>query len=286
MARHEALFWRKAANWGATKAPEWFAHYSPPLIGWLAAAAVPAARHTVRANLERIRGDASFVQNTRETLATFGTYAASLSEALALGTGDVSRAPRARLLDERHLDDAIGKGRGVILVTAHTAGWDVIGPFFRRHHDLDLVLVTSAEPDAEAGRFHDDARRSAGVKIVHVGDPLAPVGLLQHLKGGGGVALQIDRQQPGIRTRPVTILGQPGAIPEGPLKLAQLTGAPIVPIFSERHGFRDYRVHTEAARWLPRRATEADLDAVAQHLADAMTRFLRAHPTQWFHFQR
>ena len=286
MAKHDDLFWRKAASWGATRAPEWFAHYSPPVIGWLAAAAVPDARHTVQANLERIRGAGSFVQNARETLATFGTYAACLSESLALGKGDPARAPVARLLDEHHLADALAARRGVILATAHTAGWDVIGPFFLRHHNLDLILVTNAEANTDAGRFHDEARKNAGVRIVHVGDPLAPIGLLHHLKKGGAVALQIDRQMPGMRARNVTVLGAPSTVPAGPLTLAQLTGAPIVPIFSERHGYRDYRVHTEAARTLPRRATEAELDAVAQHLADAMSRFLRAHPTQWFHFQR
>lgn len=286
MARHEALFWRKAASWGATRAPEWFAHYSPPLIGWMAAALVPAARQTVRANLERVRGEASFVQNARETLATFGTYAACLSDALALGSNDAARSPRARLLDEHHLDDAIAARRGLILVTAHTAGWDVIGPFFQRQHALDLILVTNAEADPDAGRFQDEARRNAGVRIVHVGDPLTPLGLLQHLKKGGAVALQIDRSMPGMRVRDVTLLGERATIPEGPLRLAQLSGAPIVPIFSEHAGYREYRVHTDAARWVPRRATDAELDAAAQHLADAMTRFLRAHPTQWFHFQR
>jgi KDO2-lipid IV(A) lauroyltransferase len=35
---------------------------------------------------------------------------------------------------------------------------------------------------------------------------------------------------------------------------------------------------------VPRRATEADLDAAAQAVADAMTSFIRAHPTQWLHF--
>ncbi len=121
--------------------------------------------------------------------------------------------------------------------------------------------------------------------VAHVGDdPLEALPLLRHLRGGGAVALQIDRAPPGVRTRAVRMFGGPAVVPEGPLRLAALTGAPIVPIFCARVGYRRYVVTAGASLTLARGAGDAELDAAAQHLADAMQDFVRAHPTDWFAF--
>jgi KDO2-lipid IV(A) lauroyltransferase len=172
----------------------------------------------------------------------------------------------------------------MVLVTAHTAGWDVVGPLLGKTYGLDLVLVTHAEPDTRAGRLQDEARRRAGVSIAHVGDPLASLGLLRHLRAGGVVALQLDRIMPGMRTRAAALFGTEGEVPEGPLRLAQLSGAPIVPVFCARRSHREYLVEVFEPCRLERRSTPGALDEVAEHLATCMTRFLRAHPTQWFQF--
>ena len=99
------------------------------------------------------------------------------------------------------------------------------------------------------------------------------------------MALQIDRLPPGLRSRSVRIFDQPAQVPEGPLRLASLTGAPLVPIFAARTGHRSYIVVAYPPLRLSRTATQDELDHGAQHMADAMQDFVRKHPTQWFHFQ-
>ena len=76
----------------------------------------------------------------------------------------------------------------------------------------------------------------------------------------------------------------PGAIPEGPLRLAQAARAPVVAVFCARVGFRRYLIDVAPPIFVSRRAGRDELDAAAQSLADAMSGFLKAHPTQWFHF--
>jgi KDO2-lipid IV(A) lauroyltransferase len=181
--------------------------------------------------------------------------------------------------------DAAALGRGVILVTAHTAGWELTGPGLARDAGLEVLLVMEAERSHRAMDLQDGARRAAGLGVVHVGeDPLSSLALLRHLRKGGAVALQVDRVPAGMRARAVRLLGGTGMIPEGPLRLAELTGAPIVPVFSARLGFRRYLVDASPAIRLPRRAAEDVRAAAAQRIADALTRFLRAHPTQWLDF--
>jgi len=83
----------------------------------------------------------------------------------------------------------------------------------------------------------------------------------------------------------VTLLGRPARVPEGILCLSAVTGAPIVPMFSARLGFRRYVMEVSPPIRVPRRADDALVAAAAQRLADAMGDFLSRRPTQWFHFQ-
>jgi len=259
--------------------------YSPPVFGWAAAALVPSARRAVQKNLRRIRGPVDPAQDAREVLSTFSNYASCLAEVLSNDAETGPRPPETTAKNAHHLGEARALGKGIVIVTAHTAGWESVGPLFGRRHGLPMMIVMQPEPDPRARQLHDDARRRAGVAITHVGeDPLASLPLLRHLRAGGVVALQLDRFAPGMRTRPVTLLDEPGAIPEGPLKLAQVSGAPLLPVFCARTGYRQYTIELYPSRTVPRHATEAEIDGVAQHLASSMTSFLRSHPTQWFNW--
>jgi KDO2-lipid IV(A) lauroyltransferase len=282
---HEKLFWRRLAHWGASKGPDWWVRYSPPFFGAAAAMLVPDARRAVLRNLHRVRGPASPVKDTRDVLATFASYASCIAEVLSNDAEAGPRTPRATIYGERQIHRALGRGKGLVLVTAHTAGWESVGPLLARDYRLQMMLVMFPEPDARARELHDHARERTGLKIAHVGDdPLASLPLLRHLKEGGVVSLQLDRLVPGMRTRKTRLLDAEGAIPEGPLRLAQLSGAPIIPVFCARTGYRTYVVEAFDERLVSRHPSEEELDDVAGYIADCMTRFVRAHPTQWFHF--
>lgn len=235
-------------------------------------------------NLHRIRGDAGRVRDARDVAATFASYAGCLAEVLSNGSKN-TRLPDLELSGRAHMERAIAEGKGVILVTAHTAGWELVGPVFSRAKGLDVVMVMEPERDHGARELHDRARRATGQEVAHVGtDPFASLPLLHRLREGAAVALQIDRVPNRMRTVKVRLFGEEGEIPEGPLRLAQISGAPIVPVFSARRGYRRYFAEMFEPRHVPRRPTPTELERTAQELADAMTGFVRKNPTQWFHF--
>ena len=278
----DGLFWRRLAHAGATRGPTWFRRYSPPLFGLAFAAAMPSARRTVAANLVRIRGEAGLVRDVADVARTFASYASCLTDALA---SDVDGAPSAVVYGERHILAALEQQHGAVFATAHTGGWEVVGPLLMRDHGRPVVMVMQRERDTAARRLQDDLRTDRGLRIVHVGsDPLAALPLLSHVRAGGVVALQIDRSPAGMRTRAVSLFGHAATLPEGPLRLAQLAGAPLLPVFAARTGYRSYLVRAFEPICVPRRASQAELDAAAQRLADAMSAFISAHPTQWFRF--
>jgi lauroyl/myristoyl acyltransferase len=277
----DGSFWRRAARWGA-RGPEWFVRITPPVVGLAVCALAPAPRRAIAENLRRVRGSRGVLRDAVDVARTFATYASCLTEVL----GRHEPRSHAVIKGDLHMEDAIAEGKGVVLVTAHTAGWEVVGPLLARDRHLDVTIVEAAEPNAAASAIQDEARSAMGIRVAHVGDdPLSALPLAKHLRAGGVVALQIDRTPPGLRTRPVTLFGRPAAVPEGPLRLASLTGAPIVPVFVARTGHRRYEIAASAPIRLERGPDAAAIDAAAQEMALRLEAFVRAHPTQWFHFR-
>src|SRR5579863_2344249 len=118
------------------------------------------------------------------------------------------------------MTDALDEGRGVVLVTAHTAGWEMAGRMLLADRGIRVVIVDQAERDPGARAIQDEARRAQGVEVSHAGgDPFATLRLLGHLRAVGVVALQLDRAAPKMRSRRVTLFGRPATLPEGPLRL-------------------------------------------------------------------
>jgi KDO2-lipid IV(A) lauroyltransferase len=281
----DGLFWRRVAQLGACWAPSWFVRCSPPMIGVAIAAAMPERRRALSAQLARARGPASVLRDAIDVGRTFANFASCITEVLSTGSKN-GTVPEAMVHGRPHVEELLASRGGIIFATAHTAGWESLGALLARQHLKRVMIVMRRERHEGARKLQDAMRESQeGVRIVHVGDdPLASLPVMRHLRDGGVVALQIDRVPPGMSARSVRLFGGPGAIPEGPLRLAQLTGAPIVPVFSARLGHRRYAVYLHEPVVVPRKATSHALDAAAQQLADALGEFVSAHPTQWFAF--
>ncbi|HEX3346081.1 MAG TPA: lysophospholipid acyltransferase family protein [Polyangiaceae bacterium] len=280
----DGAVWRRLARWGSSR-PEWFVRIAPPVVGLAACAVAAGPRRFVRENLRRVQGRRGAVRDSVDVARTFVGYAACLAEVLGSGSPPAP-LPEATVWGELHLLDALSDGRGLLFATAHTAGWEAVGPLLSRDHGLRVMLVERAERDPQARVIQDGARTGRGLLVAHVGDDfLSALPLVRHLRERGAVALQIDRTPPGQRTRDVTLFGARARVPEGPLRLAAATGAPLLPVFAARTGHRRYVVHMGAPIRLPRAPSESAMNAAGQGLASALEHFVRAQPTQWFHFR-
>lgn len=284
LRQHDSVLWRRAIDAGVMHGPEAWIRYSPALFGLAFGAALPRHRRAVLRNLRLALGRRPRAIELRDVAAVFVNFASCMTEALAVAARPGAKLDGAVIGDE-HFFAAMAEKRGVIVATAHTGGWEVSGMLLKSLHAADVLVVMQRERDERAQWLQDDARQVAGVRVVRLrGDPLEALPLLGHLRKGGVVAIQVDRLPKGMRGRSSTLFGKPWRVPEGPLALAAVSGAPIIPAFTRRLGFMHYEVLPQAAIHVSRRPSSAELDQAAARLMAEMESFVAANPTQWFHF--
>jgi lauroyl/myristoyl acyltransferase len=285
--RHDGVFWRRMAYAGAAHFPEWWRRYTPGAFGALFFAALPRIREIVTTNQARMLGVAPGSRAARRAArALFVEYAHCLTDTLE-SAGKPAREFEHEIVGREHFVNAMARGRGVVFVTAHTGSWEIGGRLAAKDHSVAITMVMAEEPDPAARAYVDGLRRRAGIEVVYASghDPSTAITLLSRLRAGSLVAIQIDRPPPSratvIQTR---FFDTAWPIPEGPFRLAQATGAVVVPVFLRRTGYRRYAVMVEPAIEVAARRDPNALHEAAQRATAALERFVRAHPNQWFHF--
>ncbi|MCC6217664.1 MAG: lysophospholipid acyltransferase family protein [Polyangiaceae bacterium] len=275
---------RRWAWAGARHGPGVLLQVAPPAIGLVAALLQPSVRRRVRENHRLALGRRPWVVEARDVARTFVAFAHCLTEALAAGRAEAERAT-PRVVGWERLAAAAAGGRGVIVLTAHVGGWDAGSALLARDLGRPVLVVMRPEADAGARAVSDAARRRGGVRVLHGGGgPHEALALLASLRAGGIVALQLDRAPREVRTLPCELFGEPYAVPDGPFRLAALSGAPIALVLVRRIAAFDYEVDVRAVLRVERQAGRSERAAAASSVLRELEAFIRAHPTQWFDF--
>jgi KDO2-lipid IV(A) lauroyltransferase len=276
---------RRWAFLGARHGPRAFVRLSPPLIGLIFGLALPAARRRVLSNLRRIFGRRDELTEAWDVARTFAQFAACLGESLGAGRDEGQRA-RYRVRGAERFRELREHGKGLIIATAHVGPWDAAARALGTSRQERVMLVMGGEPDARAETFHDLVRASGGLEVVRVGNhPLDALPLLTWLSEGNVAAIQVDRAPRGMDTLRGKLFGADFAVPRGLFTLSSLLGVPVLPVFASREGFFDYRVDVGFPVVVPPGASAEEYEQAAGFVLRQMETFLRAHPTQWFHFE-
>jgi KDO2-lipid IV(A) lauroyltransferase len=183
-----------------------------------------------------------------------------------------------------HLDEALARGRGVIMISAHLGNWEVLGGALAARGD-PLHVVAREIFDARSDRLLNAVRRELGV-IVHPRQAgLFPV--VRALRAGHivGTLVDQDTEGPGVFT---DFFGVPARTPRAPFALARRLGAALVPVLIrlDASGCHRVRVFPEL-----KASGAADEEQALKSMVEAWNRILetsiRAHPEQWvWHHRR
>jgi Kdo2-lipid IVA lauroyltransferase/acyltransferase len=242
-------------------------------------------RRNVRHNLNIIlTGQPSSARSKRLLWQFFQNYAFYMVDFFRLLSMTLEEsASFAQLLEGRHhLDQALAKGRGAILLTAHLGHWE-IGGLGLRALGYPVNVVTIKHNSFFTNNLINLMRSRHGIRIIELGNSTYDViEIVNALYRNEVVAVLGDRAI-SERSGTAMLFGRETPLPLGPLLLAMTTRAPVVPAFSVMKAPGHYcGIIEEALRLQNGRDREQALKQNLQQVASVFERYIRRYPDQWF----
>lgn len=244
---------------------------------------LPARRRTVTLNLCRTARDRNPAERRRLCRSTFRNFGLCLVDFLGM-----LRMNREQLLDLiqlrglENLEQALGEGKGVIIITPHLGNWELAGVFLGTLGFPAHAVAEYIGPEINA--LYDRYRGMTGLRIVPLG--AAGRSALEVLRRGEVLVLVGDRAI-GSHGLPVEFAGGRRDLPKGPARLALASGATLLVGYlalSADPGGRSYIGVVEEK--IPTAGLGSDAvseltSRIAQRLGSVVSRY----PDQWFVFQ-
>lgn len=283
--RHEiARGWQAALFWTVARAP-WFIRAIKPLIvvgswtssGYIRSGTIANARYllgTSSSPAAQRRLGRAVLSNCVEAVIEFGRNR-------RLTTAQILSQLESVSGEERYAE-VRRQGQGAILVTAH------LGPFesamaMLKQREPRVHVVFRRDGFALFERVRAQQHSRLGVLDAPVDDGLPTwFSLRNALLANEVVLMQGDRVmegQPGIA---VPFLGGSMRVPSGPVKLARITGSPIVPTFAVRTAQHRTRIALEEPIWPDEFPPHGhSIDPALLRLTSVIERYVRDYPEQW-----
>lgn len=260
------------------------------MVYWLAhrlgaiAARRSKRRVVVEKNLARITGLMPGSTELNElVVASFRSYARYWLETFRL-----VREDREFFLDRFHakgednIDDALAKGKGVIVVVGHLGNWDAGGAWVGARGDR-LVTVAEVLRPRRMFDFFRDHRARLGMTIFPA-EKGATERLAEAVNDGAVVAILGDRDLKGTGPE-VTFFGEKVTFPAGPASVFFRTQAPLLVagVYATRFDDGKYGWECEISAPLdvPTERSDAAVVEVTQAIAREMERLVAKRPEEW-----
>lgn len=276
------------------------AYYLYRLLGWLA----PLVPLSLGYRLASVFGDIFYrlhrttranvcdnvkhiLEGTRRGLDDMNSIVRGVFRNMAKNYYDLFRVPSlslveiARLVEVRgweHIEAALSRGKGLILVSAHFGNTDLVAQVLALREIPVVVPAEHLKPEA-LFQYVCSLRANKCLRLIPIDGPLFE--LFRALRRNEAVGLAADRDitDSGIV---VDFFGAPARLPDGYAQLSLRTGAPIVVGFSRRLPDNRFLVHLEPPLELELTGDrERDVRVGVEKVVAIMERYIGEHPEQW-----
>ena len=193
---------------------------------------IPVRRSVAKANLELAFADKDKRERRKIARASFVHLGRCAVEFLRLGGLTVKKVNELfEHVGWQHYEQAMQKGRGVIVVTAHFGNFDLLA-CAEALSGVPLHIVTREQHVGSINSYWMSQRARFGLGLLPVKN--SAFRILKLLRAKQAVALVIDQHMPPGRGIAVPFFSRPASTTHAPAILALSTGAPILPVTIER----------------------------------------------------
>ena len=197
----------------------------------------------------------------------------------------INAGKQITVIGNEHMDEAIMKGKGVILLSGHISNWELSAfayPLLRRRA-LNIIAKIQASKllDKKINKY----RRKSGNKIIQIGASLREA--YQILKTNKILCFLIDQSAHPDYSVYVDFFGKKVATFAGSARMALKQGSPVIMGYMIRDEKLRYRIHFDPINYDDiRDDTPENVTALTQRMQSKLEEIVRKHPEQWFWFHR
>jgi KDO2-lipid IV(A) lauroyltransferase len=184
-----------------------------------------------------------------------------------------------------HLRNALDRGNGAVLVTAHCGNWELLNAWLGVT-GIPMTIAVRGIYDPRLDDMATTLRSRFGAEVVPRGSE-AGRRLLTALHRNRVNGLLIDqdiRDVPGVF---VPFFGRPAWTPSGAAALALRRECPVVPAFTHRRADGSHHVEVHPPLPMPEEGSQEErVEALTAAATATIERQIREHPEQWVWMHR
>lgn len=238
----------------------------------------------VAANLARITGDAPTSARVRKLIvATFRSYARYWLETFRLvREGREFFLERFQAVGDEHIDEALARGKGVVVAVGHLGNWDAAGAWVGARGNR-LVTVAEVLRPRRMFDFFVQHRARLGMAIYPAEKGVTDR-LVSAVEGGAVVAILADRDLK-ANGPVVSFFGEETTFPAGAASIALRTGVPLLVAgvwgVQLPGGKRGWQAEISPPIEVPSAGGRDAVQQVTQSVAERLEDFIRRRPEEW-----
>ena len=176
------------------------------------------------------------------------------------------------------LDLALKNGHGAIGLIAHFGNWELMGGYLATK-GYPMVAVARKIYYEKYNQLLTQVREKLSVKTIDRDQ--SPRQMLQALKNNAVLVIAADQDVESLDGVFANFFGRPAYTPIAPVRFSMATGAPIIPAFIIREGFRHRIIIEKPIELTFTGNKELDLAVNTQKWVTIQENYIRRYPNQW-----
>jgi predicted LPLAT superfamily acyltransferase len=242
-----------------------------------------AARRTSYEYLKRMRG---YPAHWWQVFRHFHCFAATILDRLYLLRGEFERFD-VKLHGKEILHRQMESGKGCILLGSHLGSFEVLRSLGVMQRNFPVKVLMDTSHNQNISRFLDALNPVIASTVIAPDRADTLLTVKESLDAGFFVGTLGDRVSSGDKTTKCQFLGEPAALPVGPMVLAAMAHCPVILFFGLYRGGNRYEIYFEhfAGKITLDRGRRADeIQLWMQSYAERLEHYTRIAPYNWFNF--